>query len=84
MTKNDILNLYKEGTQKRKIVYHILTFGSVTNWEIKNMNICCHTARLTEIRQIIELLGFVLVAKRKLKSNTYTYTIKRRRNGKSN
>lgn len=76
MNKTKILSAFTKETQCWKIVNHILTFGNIKNFEIHTRyNITCHTARLTEIRYKLYLVGYELIATQISKTNTWVYTI---------
>jgi len=62
MIYNDIIKPFKEGTQKWKIVNHILTFKKIYNHEIHQAyGICCHSARISEIRKQLAKIGHTII-----------------------
>ena len=76
MERHELLDLFKTDSQNWKIVNHILTFGKIYNHEIHSAyGICCHTARITEIRSKISPHGFNLVPTQTEGTNEYKYEI---------
>lgn len=76
--KDRLLKLFRfrRGSQNWNIVNHILTYGSITNHKMHSKyHICNHTPRVTEIRAVLLVFGYFIIATQVGKTNTYVYTI---------
>ena len=77
MKNVDLLNLFKDGTQARKIVYFIIAYGSVMNYEMAAECILSYTRRISDIREVLLPHGYTVIAERVGNTNSYKYFIRK-------
>ena len=77
MEKNELLSLFKTGSQNYRIVERLLICGKICNFQFADMNVLKYTSRISAIRNRINPYGFDIVAKLEdSKRNVYSYMIK--------
>ena len=73
----NLRKLFKDTTNNFRIVDFILVRGHIDTAEYHELGICCHTARVTEIRHILRLHDYDIVAHRIQGSRSYRYVIRK-------
>ena len=77
MKNAELLNLFKDGTQLRKIVYLIIVCGSIMNYEMAAEGILSYTRRISDIREVLLPHGYTVIAERDGNTNSFKYFIRK-------